>query len=1183
MIDAKPPQAEDAAGTLNGAYLELARDWELWNQPLESALQRVTETVAAAVDTRRVGVWWHDEHQAALVPLDLFDRAGGRHHKDLQLPFERCPSYLAALESGRIVDAGDAHADPRTRELSVDYLTPNRVGAVLDATLRSVGRTCGVLCIEHVGGPRPWTEAERRFAVSVADLVSQLLDYDRTRASEERYRGYFDQALIGLAMTSPEKGWLGMNSALCDMLGYTREQLRRMTWVELTHPDDVSADVAQFDRLLSGEIDGCHLEKRYIRADGCVIDAELSLSCQRRPDGSVDYFVALIKDVSHRKAAESALRRNEALLAEAQAVAHLGNWDLNLATGRATWSDEEFRLLGYRPGEIEPSGDAFMAVVHPADRGKVAAAMRRARAKERGGNYAIEHRVLLGSGQVRMLQQKGRVTFDAEGRPLRMFGTTLDVTERVQTERALRDSEQRYRALFDNAGDAVFLMAGGRMVDCNPAMLEMFRCIRSQLLGSSPYAFSPPRQPDGRASEAAAGAYLDRALAGIVDTFEWTHRPHDGSEFDAEVTLTKFDLDGVPHLLGIVRDVTERRAVARALQQSSADLAASNWRLRWINEVSVRLHGTLDEQTIVQEAVTQVRRYIDTAMGSFVVRECQGGNFRVVAFGGEAEAERFFTGRAFPRTRLIDRVREAGGVLACPAVDVDFAELPAMRDKLVELGMRSAVIVLLSYRGEELGLVMLHLPELPAFGPSEQETLEAFGKTVSLALANSRQVDHLEHQAQHDSLTGLPNRARLHAEFERWLQAHPGAPGDGPQAALLLLDLDRFKEVNDTLGHHMGDRLLCKIGPRLQGVLERHAALLYRLGGDEFAVLMKDVHEVAAVEVAAARLLRELRAPFQVDGMTLSIGGSVGVALYPVHGADSHALLRSADVAMYNAKHTGLGSRVYDPELDQHTPKRLAMISDLDRAVREHQLVLHYQPKLELKTGRILGFEALVRWQHPELGLLHPAAFMDLAEMSDVIHGMTLAVFELALAQQQRWRAAGRHYAVSINLSARNLLDDRCVRRLQELIPQYDTDPASLELEITETALMADPEGAVTLLNQIADLGVLLSIDDYGTGYSSLAYLRRLPIFALKIDRTFVKDMLHDNQDAVIVRSTIGLAHNLDLLVVAEGVEDAATLAMLEGMDCDIAQGYYLSKPLAAEAVLNWLDSFDAVPERRHG
>jgi EAL domain-containing protein (putative c-di-GMP-specific phosphodiesterase class I) len=297
------------------------------------------------------------------------------------------------------------------------------------------------------------------------------------------------------------------------------------------------------------------------------------------------------------------------------------------------------------------------------------------------------------------------------------------------------------------------------------------------------------------------------------------------------------------------------------------------------------------------------------------------------------------------------------------------------------------------------------------------------------------------------------------------------------------------------------------------------------------------------------------------------------VALFPQDGNNSHELLRSADVAMYAAKSRGGGIAFYDAVTDRHSPERLTIMADLGNAIRENQLCLDYQPKYDLGQQRITGFEALVRWQHPTLGMLRPDQFIPLAEVSDVIHSLTLAVLQQALGQQRQWKAEGHHFTVAVNISARNLIDDRCVDAIQALLRQFDTQPGELELEITETALMHDPEGAAVRLQRLAALHVKLSIDDFGTGYSSLAYLRRLPIHALKIDRLFVKDMLLNEQDASIVRSTIGLAHNLNLLVVAEGVESAEIQDLLLQMGCDQIQGYQLGRPMAWTEIRHWLEA----------
>jgi diguanylate cyclase (GGDEF)-like protein/PAS domain S-box-containing protein len=437
---------------------------------------------------------------------------------------------------------------------------------------------------------------------------------------------------------------------------------------------------------------------------------------------------------------------------------------------------------------------------------------------------------------------------------------------------------------------------------------------------------------------------------------------------------------------------------------------------------------------------------------------------------------------------------------------------------------------------------------------------------IAADITEARQATkELAFQASHDALTGLANRNTLHLALERYIAART-------PLTLLLLDLDHFKEINDTLGHPLGDAVLCQIAPRLEAALAGCDALVARLGGDEFTVLIPERADPAEAEAVAHSLLANLEIPFPVEQMHLEISASIGIACHAGDGTDPHDLLRRADVAMYRAKQRGSRIECYDPSYDEHTPQRLALMAELGGAIQREELELHYQPKLDLRTGRIAGVEALVRWRHPKLGLTFPDAFIPLAEVSNVIHPLSQEILRQAMQQQSIWRESGlTGLTVSVNLSARNLIDDRCVETLRALQKTFATPSGELILEITETALMHDPEHAARLLDEIAGLGVRLSIDDFGTGYSSLGYLRRLPIDELKIDRLFVKDMLGNEQDAVIVRSTIGLAHNLGLKVVAEGVEDAATQNMLRDMGCDLIQGYHFSRPLPAAALENWL------------
>ncbi len=404
-----------------------------------------------------------------------------------------------------------------------------------------------------------------------------------------------------------------------------------------------------------------------------------------------------------------------------------------------------------------------------------------------------------------------------------------------------------------------------------------------------------------------------------------------------------------------------------------------------------------------------------------------------------------------------------------------------------------------------------------------------------------------------------------------WIRAIAAASATDEKFGVMLLDLDRFKEVNDTLGHHFGDELLRDLGPRLAEVIGPDG-LVARLGGDEFAVLPAEATgDAGELEDVARRLIKCVQQPVVVDDMALEVGVSIGVARFPRDGDDPHSLLRSADVAMYAAKEAHSGCKVYAAALDRHSVRRLSVLSEFRRALDSDEIVVFYQPIMYMDGTRVHGAEGLVRWEHPELGLLPPSDFLPIVEQTGLIGPLTRHVLEQAVAQCAAWRRAGRELTVSVNLSVRNLLDPDLPGLIGDLLSLYSLVPEALQLEITESMLMSDPDRSLVTLTRLNQLGVGLSVDDYGTGYSSLANLRRLPIDELKIDRSFVSPMLSDESDLIIVRSTINLGHDLGLKVVAEGVEDEATLHRLAGLGCDFAQGYHFSKPLAPAAFNEWI------------
>ena len=424
----------------------------------------------------------------------------------------------------------------------------------------------------------------------------------------------------------------------------------------------------------------------------------------------------------------------------------------------------------------------------------------------------------------------------------------------------------------------------------------------------------------------------------------------------------------------------------------------------------------------------------------------------------------------------------------------------------------------------------------------------------------------LEHQARHDTLTGLPNRVMLREQVVRALNQ---AQRDGSQVAFLILDLDRFKEINDTLGHHVGDMLLQRIGARLQSEL-RQSDTIARMGGDEFAVLLPGTDAETARDVAR-RLVASLAHPFDTQGLPLQIEASIGIAMFPEDGKDASDVIQRADVAMYVAKRERTGFAVYELGRDFNSVRHLTLNGELRKAIDEDHLVLYYQPKVSAKDGTIVGAEALVRWQHALFGMIPPDDFIALAEHSGLIKPLTRWVLNEAMRQAADWRRNGLPLPVAVNVSARNLLEKGMPEEVARLLESHGLPPELLVCEITESVIMEDRRRSLEAITELVSMGVTIAIDDFGTGYSSLAYLRQLPAAEIKIDKSFVMRMDRDKDDAVIVGSTIQMAHSLGLKVVAEGVESERIWCELRARGCDYGQGYYFSRPIPANQFIDLL------------
>jgi diguanylate cyclase (GGDEF)-like protein len=536
----------------------------------------------------------------------------------------------------------------------------------------------------------------------------------------------------------------------------------------------------------------------------------------------------------------------------------------------------------------------------------------------------------------------------------------------------------------------------------------------------------------------------------------------------------------------------------------------------------------------------------------------------VVAHGDELRHTRLTGASGRPEVRLGSPGADAWlgpALLGTPVVRPDGPAGEAMAVPVV-FGDHEAVLVVADSLADAGGFTGA---KLRLFGALANHAGAALGR-ADLVDRLRREAAEKEHLALHDPLSGLPNRRHFH---ELLVTGLADARTGGTGLAVLVLDLDRFKEINDALGHETGDALLREVGERLSAHLDGRGRVA-RFGGDEFAVLLPTDGSPEAALAAAAELAVVVEEPIRMGPLVLAARASIGVATAPQHGDEPETLIRHADVAMYAAKDS-TGMRLYDSELDRHSPERLALVADLRQAVERGELTVVYQPKVNPRTGRVVGAEALARWQHPERGPIPPDVFIPLAEHSGLIWPLTLHVLERALRRRAEWARAGHDLHVAVNLSPNSLLDAALPELVARLLEATGNPARALTLEITESTILSDPDGSRATLERLHALGVEISIDDFGTGYSSLGRLRELPIDEVKIDKSFVQNVAHDHRDRAVVRSAVQLGHALDLRVVAEGVEDVAGYAYLAEQGCDVVQGFLLSRPLPPEEFTEWL------------
>jgi len=842
--------------------------------------------------------------------------------------------------------------------------------------------------------------------------------------------------------------------------------------------------------------------------------------------GRVLHVFVQFDDQSYQSQVEQSLKEQDQLLSSIVDNAHSLITVKNL-TGQYLLANREFHnYLGERHGDVLGQTDHELFAADPAQ----LSCSRDREVVQQGRSISSEEVLVNTAGQQKTFWVV-RFPIRIDGQTIAAVGSVLtDITPRIDVERELQQQSQEVQLLLDSIQSVIWYLDRWGMV--KQGNHQAARWMPLDVATGKSFLEIAPHWDDPAERHREIMAVI-RSGEALLNTLESCHVGDEIAWYKVDKIPTKNTVGDVTGLLLMLTDVTESRAREQALAESEARYRAfiansseAMYRFDLHPPVDIRLDYDTQATLIFRDAVmAECNQVMARLLGVSRPQDLLGIDMSGMSqSGGYLKDDlREFVANGY---RLIDKESNMEG----PQSDGFFFQ-------------RSAIGII-----EDGYLTRL-------WGTSRDITERRL------------YIDKLEYQANHDSLTLLPNRNLLYTR----LSAELNAQREGQAFALLLIDLDRFKEINDTLGHQAGDSLLKQLGPRLGSAVAEHHATVARLGGDEFAILLPRIRNVQQAVVAGHKILDAIRQPFQLEGLDAEISASIGVSTCPAQASDISTLMRYADVAMYHAKAERLGISVYQASYDPHSTKRLTLLSELGRAIREDQLELYFQPKVNVARKRVYGFEALLRWNHPKMGFIPPGEFIPLVEVTELIQPLTSWVLERSVKQAAQWHRQGLGFSVAANLSAQNLLDEGFAEQVCELLARYQLPAEFLELEITESAIMVNPDRAGRTLDAVNALGVGLSIDDFGTGYSSLAYLKRLPVQALKIDYSFVISMLTDQQDEIIVNSTINLAHNLGLKVVAEGVEEEALLDKLEAMGCEMAQGYFIARPMPVSQVDAWL------------
>ena len=1095
----------------------IAQSAALVSGDVEAVAREITELAAKTVACERVNVWLFNEDETELRCIDLYEATPARHSAGTILREAEFGPEFRTIKSSKIVNADDAATDPRTAGYVEGYIKRLHITSMLDVVVGASGRSYGLLCFEHVDKAHHWEADEIAFAGQLADKIAFTIGARERRRAEESVRA--NEAALAEAQAiarlgsweyDPVTGQLSWSAETYRIFGVDPSSFRPTyeTFFTRTHPDDRAAVEAGYNEAVA-QRRAFALEHRIIRDDGGIRWVQERGETVYDAEGRPVRSVGTVQDITERKVVELALSESEQIITAV----------FNSVPVRLFWKDKDLVFLGCNMAFARDAGFADPKDIVGKDDHQMGW-------REQAEAYRADDREVIESGRPKLLIEESQTT--AEGKsvtlltnkiPLRrpsgeiygVLGTYIDITERKLAEEKLRRERDFSAALIDGLPGIFFVFdPQGRIAQANAHLVAVTGRTVEELRSLPPLSPIPPADRENVA----------RAIASV---FEKGHIETeigimhvDGSVRRFSVTARRIQLADGPGILGMGIDVTEARKAERLLRESEE-------RFKGLVENTVDWVWEMDPEF----------RFTYASPRCFDLF-----GYRLEEVVGRSAFD-FMTPEDAERTKA------------------ETTDLFAERRPMLNFESR--------YVHKMGHMVIIETNATPYFdADGHYRGYRGIDRDVT---AQRRAAAQIMQMARYDALTGLANR-RVFAEAvqQAIARAQRGARG----FAVLYLDLDHFKDINDTLGHPIGDLLLKSVAKRLKACV-RETDTVARFGGDEFAVLAVDINDPTDAGVLGEKILAALSKPVTIEGNEIRSGTSVGISVYGAESPEAEMLLAHADVALYRAKSEGRGTyRFFTDSMDADVRRRVKLDADLRTAIDSEQFFLVYQPQVEAASGCIVGVEALVRWRHPERGIVAPDEFIAAAEKNGLIVPLGRWVLQTACRQAKAWREAGvPPVTMGVNLSALQFKTPLELERdIAAGLAETGLPPQMLELELTESVLMKASREHNDVLLRLRRQGLRLAIDDFGTGFSSLDYLRRFPVDRIKIAQVFIIDLVTAAGDAAIVKAAIGLARELGISVIAEGVENEAQLRLLQAWGCREVQGYYFSKPLEAEALL---------------